>query len=321
MNKFTLLCGLYLATLHLFGQFDGTVGTTGCQAIHYENPAIIGWASGCEVTRGYQDIAIRAEVVSYGIPENAIGKVTNDNTNVVTLGDSGIAILTFALPISNGDGYDFAVFENSFDDRFLELAFVEVSSDGIYWARFPAISNTQTDTQIDGYGTLDATKIHNLAGKYRAGWGTPFDLEDLAEDEQLDLNNIQYVKIIDVIGTINPQYASYDSRNQIINDPYPTDFPAGGFDLAGVAVMNGWKPAAIATSELLQYGIYPNPCLDYVWITTQETKTSLSLYNVQGMLLWQGNASTGTTKIEMQNYPSGLYILSVGNFRAKIIKN
>jgi len=59
-------------------------------------------------------------------------------------------------------GFDFAVFENSFNDSFLELAFVEVSSDGINFVRFPATSNTQTDVQITGFGTIDPTYINNL---------------------------------------------------------------------------------------------------------------------------------------------------------------
>jgi hypothetical protein len=34
--------------------------------------------------------------------------------SIVSLGDSGIAIATFAHPIYNGSGPDFAVFENGF---------------------------------------------------------------------------------------------------------------------------------------------------------------------------------------------------------------
>jgi hypothetical protein len=300
--------------------FDGPVGTEGCRGIHCDNPNIIAWATGCKVTRGYQNIALQGLKASYGSPEDAIGKVTESTTAVVSLGDGGEAILTFDFPIINGAGYDFAVFDNSLNGEFLELAFVEVSSDSIYWTRFPAISNTQTDIQTDGFGTTNPRHIHNLAGKYLVGWGTPFDLEDLAGDPQLDLNNIRYVKVIDVVGSINPLYASYDSRNRIINDPYPTNFASGGFDLSGVAVINGDRKSSISVMEQLQHSVHPNPCVDYVWVTTQETETVLSLYSAQGTLLWQGMASSETTKIEMQNYPSGLYILSAGNFKAKIVK-
>jgi hypothetical protein len=50
-------------------------------------------------------------------------------------------------------GYDFAIFENGFPfgsgSFYLELAFVEVSSDGKHFVRFNAISNTDTTQQID----------------------------------------------------------------------------------------------------------------------------------------------------------------------------
>ena len=62
-----------------------------------------------------------------------------------------MATVTFASPIYNGEGPDFAVFENGFDIddeydptgvlHFLELAFVEVSSDGENFFRFPAVTN------------------------------------------------------------------------------------------------------------------------------------------------------------------------------------
>jgi hypothetical protein len=57
---------------------------------------------------------------SYGDDSCALGPADN---NVVSLGDSGYAIVKFDIPISDGPGFDFAVFENAFDDEFLELAF------------------------------------------------------------------------------------------------------------------------------------------------------------------------------------------------------
>jgi hypothetical protein len=71
---------------------------------------------------------------SLGDSSLAIGPA---NLDIVSLGDSGVATLTFSSPIANGLGPDFVVFENGFLDpandsfAFLELAFVEVSSDGV----------------------------------------------------------------------------------------------------------------------------------------------------------------------------------------------
>ena len=305
----------------LLAQYDGVVGTEGCQAISYDNPNILGWASGCTVIRGYQNIALPDSIpVTYGDTSMVIGAIDASTTEVMSLGDGGMAILTFDIPIRNGEGYDFAVFENSLDDTFLELAIVEVSSDGVHWVRFPAVSNTPTTTQIGSFGKLDATKLHNLAGKYRAGWGTPFDLEELTDSANIDINHITHIKVIDVVGTIDPQYATYDSRQQIINDPYPTNFYSGGFDLSGVAVLNGWLPNAInETTSSNRWSVYPNPCTDYILIEGKE-QGQIILYNICGQILHQCEMSSNTHSINMQSYPAGVYILSINQKNIKFIK-
>ncbi|MCK9338623.1 MAG: T9SS type A sorting domain-containing protein [Bacteroidales bacterium] len=301
--------------------FDGIVGTPDCQAIFCENPAIIGWATTCQINRGYQNIVNSGLLASYGTEQNALGAATTATTEVVSLGDGGVAILTFDQPIVNGNGYDFAVFENSLNDIFLELAFVEVSSDGVNYVRFPATSNTPTDEQITNSGSIDATQIDQLAGKYRAGWGTPFDLDILRDSNNLDINNITHVKLIDVIGTIDPAYATRDHRGNLVNDPYPTDFASGGFDLDGIAILNGWLPNHIPTFayETATLTLFPNPCRETVTLQSENGETIL-LYNAQGTLILQTIADNKTVTLNMQNFPAGMYILKNGNKVAKFVK-
>ena len=222
------------------GPFCGPVGTEDCTAIAANNSTIVDWATTCVVTRGPANIAIaNSPMVTYGNDTMAIGPVSlSDNLNVVSLGDGGSALLTFAGHLTNGEGPDFAVFENSFNDAFLELAFVEVSTDGETFVRFPASSFTQTETQISDTGSIDPTNINNLAGKFRKGYGTPFDLEELRGAEGINIDSINYVRIVDVVGSIDPQYATRDAEGRIINDPWPTNGPTGGFDLAGVGAIN-----------------------------------------------------------------------------------
>ena len=221
------------------GPFCGAVGTEGCNAIKADSSAIVAWATGINVVRGPQSIANPdGPVASTGVDSNALGMATlNNSLQVVSLGDGGSATLTFAHPIRNGEGPDFAVYENGFGDSFLELAFVEVSSDGERFVRFPATSLTQTETQTNGTGATDPTFINNLAGKFRIGYGTPFDLAELVDSTGIDIDSIVYVRVVDVIGSINPQYGTYDAFGHIINDPWPTDNVSGGFDLSGVAVL------------------------------------------------------------------------------------
>ena len=218
------------------GSYCGAAGTAGSSAIHYTDPSFIDWATGCEVTRGYQSIAAKTAYATYGTASDAIG--TADNA-IVSLGDAGSAVLTFDKAVTNGLGYDFAVFENSFSSTFLELAFVEVSSDGTNYFRFDAVSETPTTTQVGSFGNVDPTCLNNLAGKYQAYYGTPFDLGELAgKSPLLDVNSVTHVRIVDAVGSITSDYCTYDSRGNIVNDPWPTAFASGGFDLDAVGVIH-----------------------------------------------------------------------------------
>ena len=252
--------------INLMPPFTGNADSENTNAIPYSSNLIVNWATGIEVTRGSEDISNpEAPLASYGEPENALGEASEDTYSTVSLGDGGSAILTFELPITNGEGYDFTIFENGFSNTALELAFVEVSSDGANFVRFPAISLTQFTTQITNSDPIDPESIHNLAGKYRSGFGTPFDLEELRDSLNVNIDTVSFVRIIDVVGTINPEYASFDLLGNIINDPFNTPFPSAGFDLSGVAVINQLLPVdnnndleQVITQARLN-DAYPNP--------------------------------------------------------------
>ena len=245
------------------GPFAPAAGQPGSTAISNSSQLIVEWASGFDdLIRGPLDIANPGGgLASFGTGNDALGFADGNATHVVSLGDGGRITLTFAHPITNGPGFDFAVFENGFADAFLELAFVEVSSNGIDYVRLPAVSLTQTDTQLASFGALDPTNLDNLAGKYRGGFGTPFDLAQVAGLSPLvDTDHINFVRIVDVVGSINPLLGQQDSLGNLVNDPYPTAFASGGFDLDGVAVMNRIpEPGSLA---LLALGL---PIVAWQW--------------------------------------------------------
>jgi hypothetical protein len=234
----------------LAGPYAPAAGQSGSTAIPNNSLLIVEWASGFDdLVRGPLDIANPGGgLATFGTGSEAVGFADGNSTHVVSLGDGGQITLTFARPITDGPGFDFAVFENGFADAFLELAFVEVSSNGSDYIRFPAVSLTQTGTQVGSFGALDPTNLDNLAGKYRGGFGTPFDLDQLAGLSPLvDVDHINYVRILDVVGSINPVFGQQDSLGNLVNEPYPTAFASGGFDLDGVAVMNRVpEPGSIA---------------------------------------------------------------------------
>jgi hypothetical protein len=263
-----------------------------------------------------------------GVDTSALGAATG--VGIVSLGDGGEAILTFAQPITNGSGWDFAVFENGFDDLFLEFAFVEVSSDGVNYARFPATSLVQDSVPVGTFGLTDATKINNLAGKYRGGYGTPFDLEELASTPNLDVEAITHVKIIDVVGSILPAFARYDQFGTAINEPWPTPFASSGFDLDAVGVihqktMSIWDDGTV----LKNFELYPNPAVDMVYIRlcTSAIRIDDFKIDIRDIL---GNSVLENVSIQIsepisaqlntRHLASGLYFLTLATNKGTVVK-
>lgn len=207
-------------------------------------------------------------------PNDGFGFIGYDAPGSITLG--------FDTAITNGTGADFAVFENAFTSNyntsgggiagqvFAELAYVEVSTDGIHFARFLNVS--LTDSAVGMYGNVDPSNIFNLAGKsanaYGESWGTPFDLDTLIDATAilsalaaaevsltsdnlahlqlaieanqllidqgfLNLAEVNYVRLVDIPG--NGTYL--DSLGNPIYDAWYT-FGSGGFDLDAVGAIN-----------------------------------------------------------------------------------
>ncbi len=290
-------------------QFAPPVGVPGTTAMYKDSSAFVAWASAGKLVRGLQDISMpNAGYTNVGDSASAFGIA--GTTGVVSLGDGGQAIMQFVAQIIDQPGPDFAVFENSFDNTFLELAFVEASSDGINFFRFPAISNTDTTTQTNSFGPTDATQIHNLAGKYRGEYGTPFDLADITNDALLNKQAITHVKIIDVVGCIQNQYCTRDANNHKVNDPWPTGWGSGGFDLDAVGVIHQ-QVVGIDELELKNVSVYPNPATDVLFITISITDYSVEVMNVIGEIVLKSENKSNTTRLELNSLKSGVYILTI----------
>ena len=232
------------STCVVAGPYEPAAGLSGSTAISKDSGNIAGWATS---VAAYQPGAFAQSPFndSSAALGHAEGVVTS---GVVSLGLNGSITLTFAGEIYNGEGWDFAIFENGFDDDFLELARVQVSSDGINFVEFPGISITANP--VGTYSTLDTTNIANnitnsetqeswntgYAGKYRAGWGTPFDLDWFVATGQngvdIDVDSVTHIRIID----INGDGSFKDIFNNPVYDPSPLASPGGGFDLDGVGV-------------------------------------------------------------------------------------
>lgn len=222
---------------------------------NYVNPLFFAWAEAVESYFPAPGVGI-----NWLYDDLTLGPVTAAFDDVATLGDltasqvtggtaPGEITVRLASPIKDLPGADFAVFENAFvlagstTSIPADLAYVEVSSDGLTFARIPARS--MTGAPVSQYGTVDATNVHNLAGKHGnnyfaagASWGTPFNLEDLAGHPlvnagDVDLTHISHVRMVDIPGT--GQFL--DILGAPIYDPSVT-IGSGGFDLEAVGAIS-----------------------------------------------------------------------------------
>lgn len=312
-----------LLSIQSMAQFPPAAGKPGSTAIHADSNVFVAWAGACYVKRGWQDVSNQTlGYTTVGDSSSAVGKAGTNG--VVSLGDGGEAVLLFDTPVTNGPGWDFAVFENSFSDYFLELAFVEVSSDGVNFFRFPSTSLTQTDVQVGTFDTLNPEKINNLAGKYRAMYGTPFDLQELENTPGLNVNAITHIKIIDVIGSIHPLFATYDQYGNKINDPWNTPFPSGGFDLDAVGVIHHLSTNTTETTPLFSVQIYPNPASDFTTIklNTAHKIDRIEVFNNAGCAekILMVKEENNKAIIDVSELKNGLYYIHL-HYDNKIFKH
>ncbi len=320
---------LFVLPLGAAAQFAPGAGQAGTTAVHKDSSAFKAWATACVVKRGFINIEDTTATFTqgdstsnrafFGDASAALG-VPGGAMDVLSLGDGGTATLGFSHPITNEDGSDFAVFENGFAGQtapfgdYLELAFVEVSTDGQHFVRFPSASLTQDSLQIDGFGQLNPEKIHNLAGKYVANYGTPFDLDDVADSTGINIDSINFVRIVDVVGDLHAGYARYDSQGHKINDPWPSPYWSGGFDLDAVGVIHQRNditglPLFVHSEE--RFRIFPNPANSVVNVCFVNGDNfmhfNVDLINLAGQIL----ISSANQQLNVSDIPNGLYILKI----------
>ena len=289
MKKVFVVFFILIAFLGEAQLFPPKAGLAGSTAVHKDSSAIVDWAVTCSVERGYIDISNPAlGKVDAGEESFACGKALSNG--VISLGDGGSATCTFHFPIRDGAGADFVVFENSFDGNFLEFAFVEVSSDGKNYFRFPAVSLIDTTVQVGTFGNTDCRLVKNLAGTYMAGYGTPFDLAELANPIGLNKNAVTHVRIVDVVGSILPAYCTRDVSGKKINEPWPTPFAQGGFDLDAIGVLHSAGPTGISENKR-DYVKFKNPISDQEAPSfSTEKKCEIKISDAAGKQVFIGTA-------------------------------
>ncbi len=181
-------------------------------------------------------------------PNNALGR-PDGGSNVHSLGNGGSLTLGFAVQLVDGPGADLIVSENPFASisdpwqTFAEVCFVEVSSDGTHFARFPS-RYTGPDVEPGSFAFVDAGYYSGFAGVLTTdvtasdpfdvvdAGGDAFDLHDLHQDPLVtsglvNLQAITEVRLVDAVSGVD-----VDSTGATVRDP-----STGSADIDGVTVL------------------------------------------------------------------------------------
>jgi hypothetical protein len=157
------------------------------------------------------------------------GGLTQGSTDVVSLGNGGVIKVSFRDNIVfDGPGDDLAIYENAFHigsptgDLFTEYAYVEVSTDGLKWARFP----------------FDPLTGEGLAGRHAVLPEPTDSLDPAAGGDRFDigalgLDFVRHVRLIDAGADIDDVGNNVAPANQ------------GGFDLDAAAALHSTPPAVV----------------------------------------------------------------------------
>ena len=223
--------------------------------IRWDDPKIVAWATSVSdfaPTSSGSELELQSN--SLGPADGLFTSLGDLSANEILLGKTpGSILLSFSTPISNGSGWDFAVFENAgtfFEAPFVfaELSSVEVSSNGSEFAAFSIDSlnvepgNGDVENELStGFGRdfagLNPNNVKNVAGIHEQGVGTAFDLNDLASNVNVisgdvNLDAIRFIRLTDIPGDGSHR----DSHGRPILDAWPTGGNVGGFDLDAIGV-------------------------------------------------------------------------------------
>lgn len=146
---------------------------------------------------------------------------------------------------------------------------------------------TATEATVHVAPQFDAVlEVYDNCGEARLGCSDEFDFTDeYVQLSGLTIGSTYYARIF----------------------PYGTDMPANtNFD---ICVTEGFVFAGLDNeSEKITCRIYPNPANDVLYISSNITEAHYQVTNLLGSSVASGTLSS---QIDLSNYASGIYILSI----------
>jgi hypothetical protein len=116
--------------------------------------------------------------------------------------------------------------------------------------------------------------------------------------------------VVDVVGCIQDEYARYDSQGHKINDPFPTPFDTGGFDLDAVGLIHDQSSGIPDSKNTPEVRIIPDPCRSEARFFSDFAGTlHVDISDVTGHVLLHSEFSSGMS-INISELPDGIYFVT-----------
>ena len=236
----------------------------------------------------------------FGLPDTNASDYfqASSEEQVCSLGLGGEIIVGFKNRIiTEGDGFDFTIFENAFINPatqkvFAEPAVVAVSQDGINYIEFPY----NFETLAGCAGTIPTNGKYNPFNPDESG-GNSFDLSEIG------LKWASYIKITDITEKLleNPSHQYYDPI-------------LSGFDLdaiVGLHLSEQFNSKQEKSSTDIDFKIIIND--EFLSISStmpDESHKILTIYSITGKKVFT-RLFTNYTFIDLTGTAAGLYIMTL----------
>ncbi len=76
---------------------------------------------------------------------------------------------------------------------------------------------------------------------------------------------------------------------------------------------------SVVNAEQTSFGVYPNPTQAVVTVTTDPGQL-ITIYGLNGRMVYQSTATRSHTQIDLSAHPAGLYLITVGSHTEKVMK-
>ena len=131
-------------------------------------------------------------------------------------------------------------------------------------------------------------------------------MDEVEDNELLNKNRVTHVRIVDVVGNIDPEYATKDSEGHIVNDPWPTAFASSGFDLDAVGVIHDIAHNDVPENAEEAIAVYPNPVRDRLMVKAEDLQ-SVEIYNLVGQQVMFSTSDV----VDMGVLNQGIYFVRI----------